>query len=1047
MKSWTGPAHWVSLQPVLKPESETTPTRLVTNTSLPDRNGNSVNSILMKGPNSLSDQRAVVSQWRCYEQAISSDVTKAYYAMKTGELEKHIRRVVWRHGKLGEDWKHFAFQTVSFGDKPAGVFLDIVLRKVASKFAHIDPSTAEKINKDRYVDDVATGGSCEEVDRMVGKCVGGMNKFETDGTLSQILSYGSLKLKAVVTSGEVDEEKISKLGRLVLGTGWDPTLDLINVDIRETDVLRRVLDAVDISEIKITPRILLGIINRPHDILGLVMPITIRAMVAYRDLFRLEPAPGWDDDIPQKEKLKWVDILNVLHQVSSVKFDRCIAPVSLASQCELIGYFDGSDNAYAAVVYIRWARHDGSFSIFLACSKAKVTPLKRISTPRSEINGAVLLTRLMLFFLRSCVSSGINPHKIWLLGDSECTLATVEKTSGALGEYFGNRCGEILDNQACMQELCPVGEEGEWYHVSSKDNAADRPSRSDSVIVDISSDSAWQKGPAYLYNPVHTWPTDRDFAARKESCIPDNEILKRYRGILHAVAASEVERKAEPDTGIHKLIDPSFTNEWDRLIARTVIFMEPFLNKRGVSSKSEKIQAAERVWFIHAMKDTRIAAESGKLGHLFCEERDGMVVVVGRAKQGMQKFFGKEFLPVIVGSSRVAFLIMLWAHMQNHDARDVTMSIACGKAWIVGAKRLASSITFNCVRCRFLHKVKTQQQMAQLPPTVQLTCPPFTNIGIDLCGPLTVHAMTNKRATMKVWNVITVCLNTKAVTMHLAPGYSTADFFIAYDSHVYDRGVPANVHSDKGSQLVATGKEVMDVDWKAVAKRYSASGTSWNFAPAGAQWRNGAVEIFVKKFKASFQLLYSKTRLNYAEMACAVKRISCILNDRPLSVQKLTKPYPDTDFLTPITPNMLLTGRSGNRAPVERAYVDDEGLSDDRLSFVEELERAWWYQYKVQYFTSLVPTQKWLKAGRNMCVGDIVLIEYKSKSFPGSYRLGRVTNVEVDVTDGLVRTCTVKYKLIKPASKNCRNIFKDVTSKEVRLPVQRLVLILPVEEQ
>ena len=239
----------------------------------------------------------------------------------------------------------------------------------------------------------------------------------------------------------------------------------------------------------------------------------------------------------------------------------------------------------------------------------------------------------------------------------------------------------------------------------------------------------------------------------------------------------------------------------------------------------------------------------------------------------------------------------------------------------------------------------------------------------------------------------------------------------------------------------------MDVDWEAVAKRYSANGTSWNFAPAGAQWRNGAVEIFVKKFKASFQILYDKTRLNYAEMECAIKRISCILNDRPLSVQKHAKAYPDVDFLAPITPNMLLTGRSGNRAPVERAYIDDEGLSDDRLSFVEELERAWWYQYKVQYFSSLVPTQKWLKAGRNICVGDIVLIEYKSKSFPGSYRLGRVTNVEVDVTDGLVRTCTVKYKLIKPASMNCRNIFKDVTSKEVRLPVQRLVLILPVEEQ
>ena len=1042
MKSWTGPAHWVSLQPVLKPESETTPTRLVTNTSLSDRNGNSVNSILMKGPNSLSDQRAVVSQWRCYQKAISSDVTKAYYAMKTGDLEKHIRRVVWRYGEVDKHWRHFAFQTVSFGDKPAGVFLDIVLRKVACMFAHIDPSAAIKINTDRYVDDIATGGSHEEVDRMVGRCIGGTNKFETDGTLSQILANGSLKLKAVVTSGDHDEEKINKLGRLVLGTGWNPTLDRISIEIRETEVLRNVLEANDVSEVKLTPRILLGIINKPHDILGLIMPITIRAMAAYRDLFRLESAPGWDDDIPYQEKLKWVVILNVLHQVADVSFDRCITSLPHASQCELIGYFDGSDNAYAAVVYIRWTLFDGSYDVFLACSKAKVSPLKRISTPRAELNGAVLLTRLMLFFLRSCISSGIKPIVIWLLGDSECTLASIEKTSGSLGEYFGNRCGEILDNQSRMQELCPVGKEGEWYHVSSKDNAADRPSRLDSVIADIAPDSTWQKGPAYLYSPTDMWPTDRDFAARKESCVPDNEILKKYRGIMNTVSVSEVQ-----DTGVHKLIDPTFTNDWNRLIERTVLFMEPFLSRRDVSSKSEKLEAAERAWFLHAMKDTKVAEKSGRLSNLFCEEKDGMVVVVGRAKHGMQKFFGKEFLPVIVSSSRVAFLIMLWAHNVNHDGRDITMSIACGKAWIIGAKRLASSIVFNCVRCRFLHKLKVQQQMSQLPPFVQVTCPPFTNIGIDLCGTLTVHAMTNKRSTLKVWNVIAVCLNTKAVTMHLAPGYSTEDFFIAYDSHVYDRGVPANVHSDKGSQLVAAGKEVMNVDWEAVARRSPASGTTWSFAPAGAQWRNGAVEIFVKKFKSSFQLLYNKTRLNYAEMTCALKRISCILNDRPLSIQKLTKPQSDVDFLSPITPNMLLTGRSGNRAPVERSYVDDDGLSEGRLSFVEELERTWWYQYKAQYFTSLVPTQKWTKAGRNMCVGDIVLIEYKTKSFPGSYRLGRVSNVEVDVNDGLVRTCTVVYKLVKPTTKSSRDVFNGITNKKVRLPVQRLILILPMEEQ
>ena len=115
-------------------------------------------------------------------------------------------------------------------------------------------ATLEKINKDRYVNDVATGGSREEVDRMVGKCVGGTNKFETNGTLSQILSNGSLKLKAIVTSGETDKEKISKLGSFVLGTGWDPTLDQTYVDVCKSDALREVLDYADIIEFKMTPR-------------------------------------------------------------------------------------------------------------------------------------------------------------------------------------------------------------------------------------------------------------------------------------------------------------------------------------------------------------------------------------------------------------------------------------------------------------------------------------------------------------------------------------------------------------------------------------------------------------------------------------------------------------------------------------------------------------------------------------------------------------------------------------------------------------------------
>ena len=50
---------------------------------------------------------------------------------------------VW---KTDQKWRHFWFKTVSFGDKPAGVFLNIILycRKVAAIFSTSDPSAVVK---------------------------------------------------------------------------------------------------------------------------------------------------------------------------------------------------------------------------------------------------------------------------------------------------------------------------------------------------------------------------------------------------------------------------------------------------------------------------------------------------------------------------------------------------------------------------------------------------------------------------------------------------------------------------------------------------------------------------------------------------------------------------------------------------------------------------------------------------------------------------------------------------------------------------------------
>ena len=964
-------------------------------------------------------------------------------------VEKHVRRVCWRYEQQNSDWKVFGFCTVSFGDRPAAAFLEIAIKQTAEHNNHIDPEAAFRIMNDRYVDDFASGGSPSQVLRFVGN---ENENFQCDGSLPTILSKGSLHLKVIVTSGERNEQKIAKLGGKVLGLEWNPSLDKISIGLKVSlstqknkgnDKMTLSPDCLEtFDKSLLTTRNLLGIVNGVYDPLGLVAPITTRLRVAFRDLFQIESPMKWDDPIPPGPcQNLWLELIHLLVHAGKVTFPRATKPANAVGKCQLICFFDGSDVAYAATIYIRWTLSDHSVVVMLLCAKPRVTPLQRISTPRSELNGAVVGSRLLLSSLRSLSSSDVIPSRVWMIGDSECTLASLEKVNAAFGEYFGNRIGEIIDTQAKIEQICPVGQNGEWWHTSSHNNAADRATRSDSTIQDIEEGSEWQTGPLFLKRPPSEWPINRDFAERKDEHIPQSELLKRFRCLIQNVQTENV-------LGVNQLIDPFSTNYWDKLINKTQLLLIPFHNKKyGSTDDASRIVSAKRLWFLTAMPDTMDALNAGKLKELDVRDIDGMKVVCGRASAGLQKFFGSNHLPVVMGHSRIAYLLMLHAHCKDHAGRDVTMAMSRHDAWIVNAKKLSKKIVKKCIRCRFLRKQLEGQKMAVIPAILQVPCPPFTNIGVDLSGPFSVKSMTNKRATMKVWVVIFLCLNTKAISMELSPGYSTDDFLIAYSSHVSVRGTPTFVHSDRGSQLVAAHKDICDdplqYNWDVIASSTASQGTAWKFAPAGGQWRNGAAESFVKKFKLSFLHLYRETKFNYAELACAVKRISNILNDRPVSVQRTKSDAQDEDFLSPLTPNMLLTGRNANGPPREYVDVEEPHM---RKSFIEELEAAWWYQYKVQYFDSLIPTRKWIETRRNMSIGDVVLIQYSSKSAPGTYRLGRVTEIEVN-DDGLVRTCTVKYSLIKPANNTASRSTEDIVRKKVRVPVQRLVLILPVEEQ
>ena len=460
MKAWTGPTHYVSLQHVIDESSATTDFRIVTNSSLKSPgNPHTLNNIMAKGPNMLMDPYKILIRYRNYLKSLSSDVTKAYYQMHTGLIEKHVRRVVWRNGNKNAKWKVYGYVVVSFGDIPAAVFLEICIRMTITMFGYIDLIAAHRLWQDHYVDDITTGGNKEEVMRFKGK--EDPVTLACEGTMPQILKKTNLILKAVAISGDPDDAAMKKLSGKVLGLGYSTERDVLTVRFRVNVSERRRGEPTgpdikketmgEIQQVMLTRRILLGVTNSQFDMMGLVSPLTIKLKVAMRDMFVKELGMDWDTKLLGKMRETWVGYLEELVETGGVEFHRCVRPEGEVKQFWIIVFFDGSDVAYAAVLYCRWEMHDGQVIVKLLCSKSRVAPLQRISTPRVELNGAVVGIRLLWTVVQALENEEL-PTKALIGGDSETVLAAREKAGGALGEYFGNRVGELWELQEKIAE-------------------------------------------------------------------------------------------------------------------------------------------------------------------------------------------------------------------------------------------------------------------------------------------------------------------------------------------------------------------------------------------------------------------------------------------------------------------------------------------------------------------------------------------------------------------------------------------------------------------
>ena len=102
---------------------------------------------------------------------------------------------------------------------------------------------------------------------------------------------------------------------------------------------------------------------------------------------------------------------------------------------------------------------------------------------------------------------------------------------------------------------------------------------------------------------------------------------------------------------------------------------------------------------------------------------------------------------------------------------------------------------------------------------------------------------------------------------------------------------------------------------------------------------------------------------------------------------------------------------------------------------------AFWKRWIRDYFPSLLVRQKWHVDKRNVCVGDVVMIQ-DSNSVRGQWKVGRVSKALVE-DDGRVRRVEVQYKCL-PTKET--KVYKGQAYTTIERPVQRLVVIFAANE-
>lgn len=979
---------------VIREDKSTSKLRVVFDASCKNNRGVSLNDSLMIGPTLQPDLRHLIMCWRRYPVCLVADIVKMYRQVLVDEKDADYQRILWRDN-ANEPLKHYKLLRVTFGTASAPFLAVRTLQQIAYDEGQDLQMAAERVLKHFYMDDLLTGCDTLEEGEQIYK---EMNELLPRGGFElQKWSSNQEELIKLVTEGKKEiqgnvELKIDTVMK-ILGLTWN----------RSTDEFEY---SVQLPELKfpVTKRKVISDISRLFDPLGWLAPVIISAKIFIQKLWL--SGINWDDEVPTGLLNEWLRYRETLNQLTKFKLPRWINTSKSDETFELQGFCDASDDAYAAVIYARVVDCHGNVHVSLITSKTKVAPIKKVSIPRLELCGAVLLSKLLTEVAKVLNVEKKNIHA-WT--DSSIVLSWLNSHPNRWKTFVANRVTEII----------VALEPSQWAHVLSKDNPADCASRGSHLLTE---ETLWKEGPSWLKQKVLNYT---------KLGIKDTQLEKRKSNKVCLIAT------CVNDGDVEEEVISKFSNL--RRLIRVVAYCKRFIKRckkethpqwlttqELSDSLSTCIIATQKKHFreeIKNLKENGLVNKNSKLTSL-----NPVVDVFGILKVGgrLQHAGLSEELkhPTILPQrSHFTDLVIAEAHEKTlHGGPQLMLNYLRSKYWVVGAKTLVKFYCRKCTKCLRYSPPVNQPFMGQLPSARATANRPFQQSGVDYAGPISLRTSKGRgHHSYKGYICLFVCMATRAIHLEAVSDMTSQGFLAAFKRFVARRGHCADLYSDNGTNFVGAARELKQLFanensslTKEIAEQLASDGTCWHFIPPHSPNFGGLWEAGIKSTKHHLRRVIGDTTLTFEEMTTMLTQIEACLNSRPLS--QITDHKDDP---MPLTPGHFLVGEPLILIP-ESNYLSCNLSSLKRWQLTQRIVQNFWHRWSREYLTQFYHRYKWSHQIPEPSIGNVVLIK-EDYLPPAKWLYGLIVEKHPGL-DGVTRVVSLKCKgnvIKRPVNKLC----------------------------